>query len=97
MKKIILGLMLTGVILSGCSAKISTTKTAEEKLQENVVTKEGSILTMSGGEYLLSTKDGVVSIVSNKVDLSNYAKKKIKVTGMFSGSTLYVDKIETSN
>jgi hypothetical protein len=93
MKKIILGIMLSTILLSGCglaTSKPATTNT----IQENVVTKVGTISTKSGDEYLLVTSDGIVNITSNKVNLDNYLKKQIKVTGMFSGSTLYVDKLE---
>jgi hypothetical protein len=86
-------LLLATFILGGCT--LSQTKVStEQKLQENVVTKVGTISTKSGDEYLLVTSDGIVNITSNKVNLDNYLKKQIKVTGMFSGSTLYVDKLE---
>ena len=93
MKKIILGLILSTLILSGCGMS-QTTKTAEEKIQEKTVTKTGIISTKVGDEWLLSTDDGIVNMASNKVNLDNYLKKKVIVTGMFSGSTLYVDKIQ---
>jgi uncharacterized protein YcfL len=97
MKKIIVALVLSTFILSGCGAVQKTAnKTAEEKLQESVVIKTGMLTTKSGDEYLLSTTDGIVNITSNKVNLDSYLKKQITVTGMFSGSTLYVDKIETN-
>jgi len=93
MKKIILGLVLSTLILSGCGVT-TTTKTAEEKIQEKTVTKTGTISAKMGDEWLLNTEDGVVNMTSNKVDLDNYLKKKVTVTGMFSGTTLYVDKIQ---
>lgn len=96
MKKIIVALVLSTFILSGCGVVQKTTnKTAEERLQESVVTKTGMLTTKSGDEYLLNTADGIVNITSNKIDLDSYLKKQITVTGMYSGSTLYVDKIET--
>lgn len=93
MKKIILGIVLSTLILSGCGLQTKN-QTATEKLEQSVVTKVGTISVKSGEEYLLVTSDGIVNITSNKVNLDNYIKKPIKVTGMFSGSTLYVDKIE---
>lgn len=57
-------------------------------------TREGVLRIKSGEVYLLSTTDGIVNITSNKVNLDDYLKKNIKVTGMFSGDTLYVDEIE---
>jgi len=44
-------------------------------------------------EYLLKTDSEIVNITSNKINLDNYLKSKISVTGQFSGSTLYVDSI----
>lgn len=88
-----MSILLGSLLLGGCSLQ-SSTPTAEQKLQESVVTKTGSISTKVGDEYLLNTTDGIVNITSTKVDLNTYLKKQIKVTGMFSGSTLYVDKVE---
>jgi len=95
MKKIILGLVISGMILSGCTLTSKAPSTIE-KLEQNIVTKTGTISTKVGDEYLLTTKEGIVNITSNKVNLDTYLKKSIKVTGMFSGSTLYVDKIESA-
>ncbi|MFA5025883.1 MAG: hypothetical protein WC503_05245 [Candidatus Shapirobacteria bacterium] len=87
MKKylIIASLIISAVCLSGCGSQ----KT--ESSVSAVVTREGTLTMKSGEVYLLSTEDGIVNITSNKVNLDNYLKKKIKVQGMFSGDTLYVD------
>lgn len=95
MKKIILGLIISGLVLGGCTLTSKEPNTTE-KLEQNIVTKTGTISTKVGDEYLLSTSDGIVNITSNKVNLDTYLKKPVKVTGMFSGSTLYVDKIEST-
>jgi hypothetical protein len=90
MKKylIIAGLILSAISLGGCGSAKPTT------VIESQVTKEGTLTMKSGDVYLLSTSDGIVNLTSNKVDLDNFLKKKIKVEGMFSGDTLYVDKVE---
>lgn len=90
MKKylIISCLIISAISLGGCS----NTKTETSLLRE--VTKSGTLSTKSGDEYLLVTDDGIVNITSTKINLDNYLKKQISVSGMFSGSTLYVDKIE---
>ena len=80
------------MMLGGCGTV--ATKTTQNKLEESTVTKVGTISAKSGSDYLLITDEGIVNITSTKVDLDNYLKKKITVTGMFSGSTLYVDKVE---
>ena len=95
MKKIFLGILLSGLVLGGCGVGTGT-PTTSEKLEQNVVSRSGTISTKVGSDYLLSTADGIVNITSTKVNLDSYLKKQVKVTGMFSGSTLYVDKIESA-
>lgn len=95
---IIVGIiLLSATTLGGCGVKENSTGAVQQKMEENVVEKVGEIKTKVGDEYLLSTSEGIVNITSTKVDLNGYMKKKVKVTGMYSGSTLYVDKIETAN
>jgi len=94
MKKIILGIVLAGLVLGGCgTVTITSTQT---KLQQNVVTKTGTIQAKSAEGYLLSTSSGIVNLTSDKVNLDSYIKKSVTVTGMFSGDILYVDKIEAN-
>ena len=81
--------MFSILVLGGCG----TTKPTED-ISKNIVEKIGEIRVKAGDEYVLSTDLGLVNMTSTKIDLDNYMKKKIKVTGMFSGSTLYVDKVE---
>lgn len=94
MKKIILGIILASLILGGCGMVITTS--VENKLQQNVVSKTGVVQAKSTEGYLLNTSDGIVNITSDKVNLDNYMKKNITVTGMFSGDILYVDKIKAN-
>ncbi|OGL52213.1 hypothetical protein A3K55_00145 [Candidatus Shapirobacteria bacterium RBG_13_44_7] len=84
MKKVFLGLLISGMVLGGCGGN---------KAKESVVTKEGQLKTKVGSEYILDTGEELVNITSNKVNLDDYLKKTIRVMGMFSGSTLYVDEI----
>jgi hypothetical protein len=81
--------LFSSLFLSSCGQTISN----QEKINNNIVSKTGTLTMKSGDEYLLSTSDGIVNITSNKVNLDNYLKKKITVMGQFSGSTLYVDEI----
>jgi len=89
MKKylIIATLVLVSFSLSACGSAKQT------NIEEALVVKEGTLTMKSGEVYLLSTENGIVNLTSNKVNLDNYLKKKIKVTGMFSGDTLYVDTV----
>ncbi|HWS48930.1 MAG TPA: hypothetical protein VN174_02700 [Candidatus Methanoperedens sp.] len=87
MKKylVIACLFIAAISLSGCESKNQNTQVSA------TVDKEGVLTMKSGDVYLLSTEEGIVNITSNKVNLDQYLKKKIKVRGMFSGDTLYVD------
>lgn len=90
MKKylIIASLIISVIIFGGCG-RIKT-----ETNLSRLVTKSGTLSTKSGDEYLLITAEGIVNITSTKINLDDYLKKQIRVTGMYSGSTLYVDEIE---
>lgn len=77
-------------MFGGCGAR-------QSDLESNVITKTGVVQTKIGDEYILNTESEMINMASNKVDLENYMKKKVEVSGMFSGSTLYVDEIEISD
>jgi len=66
------------------------------KTAEVEIVKVGIIQTKVGNEYLLKTNDEIVNITSNNVELDSYMKKPIRVKGVFSGSTLYVDEVEVA-
>ena len=83
-KQILMVVVFCSVFLSSCGSSVKT---------ETTVSKTGTLTIKSGEEYLLKTDDGIVNMTSNKVNLDSYMKKKITVTGQFSGSTLYVDSI----
>ena len=77
-----------------CILFLSSCGSANPVKQDSAtVSKTGTLTIKSGEEYLLKTDEGIVNMTSNKVDLDSYMKKKITVTGQFSGSTLYVDSI----
>lgn len=75
-----------------CSVFLSSCGEAK-KVESGVVTKTGTVTMKSGIEYLFKTDEGIINMASNKVNLDSYLKKKITVTGMYSGSTLYVDEV----
>ncbi len=92
MKKIMLAaIIISGLMFGGCG---TTTENSQQRIEQNVVTKEGVVQTKIGDEYVLKTDSELVNMTSNKVNLDDYMKKQVKVTGMFSGSTLYVDRVE---
>lgn len=90
MKKIIivLTILVSGFLFSGCGEK-SITSTGENVNVEKI----GVLQAKAGEEFLLSTDQGVINVNSLKVDLNTFMKKKIKINGQFSGSTLYADSV----
>ncbi|OIP86888.1 hypothetical protein CO009_03970 [Candidatus Shapirobacteria bacterium CG_4_8_14_3_um_filter_35_11] len=89
MKKIIVVMVVlfSGLFLSGCAPQL------RGETVNATVTKSGTLTMKVENEYLLKTDSEIVNITSNKINLDNYLKSKISVTGQFSGSTLYVDSI----
>ena len=79
--------MAAAIVLSGCGMVATPAKV-------QTISREGLLKLKSGDNYLLQTSNGIVNITSNKIDLDNYLKKNIKVTGMFSGDILYTDTVE---
>jgi len=75
------------LFLSGCAPQL------RGETVNATVTKSGTLTMKVENEYLLKTDSEIVNITSNKINLDNYLKSKISVTGQFSGSTLYVDSI----
>jgi len=83
---VIKGLMvLVFVIMTGGCGKIEKT-TVEEKT--------GVIVARISDEYILNSEKETVNVASRKINLEEYMNKKVRVKGMFSGTTLYVDEIE---
>lgn len=86
-KYVIWGLLTAlGLMLGGCGSKDSAT--------EQTVSLEGRLQAKVEDGYLLMTSGGVQKVDSMKVNLSEYLDQEIKVTGQYSGATLYVDKID---
>lgn len=83
MKKIILTVFLA-IILVGCG------KSEDVNSQ---VSKSGLLKSKIGDEYVMVVDGDLVNVTSQKYDLNEYMGKNIKVEGMYSGSTLYVDEM----
>jgi len=54
----------------------------------------GTLLQTSSGNFNLTTKEGTVSLKSNTLDLEDYVYQQVRVVGMYSGTSLYVDQVE---
>lgn len=78
----ILGSSLT---FSGCAAKPANTTTENPN-----VTIMGT-LQSAAGKFSVVSNGKVTDLDSRRVDLSPYVGQIVKVTGQFSGTTLFVD------
>ncbi len=86
-----MGLIVVAALgLGGCGKDEGLNNTTDNGMVE----KEGVLKMKSGDEYLMNTDEGIINITSNKVNLDELIGKSIKVKGMYSGSTLYVDEVE---
>lgn len=85
-------ILALGLLLGGCGVS-QTQKSASELKQDNTVEMTGTVKTKVGDEYFFMTNGELKNITSNKVNLDQYIGKEIKVKGMYSGSTLYVDEV----
>ena len=54
----------------------------------------GILLKTSSGSFNLTTEQGIVRLKSSEVKLDDYVFEKIRVVGMFSGTSLYIDQVE---
>ena len=54
----------------------------------------GILLKTQNDDFKLSTDQGTVRLEADEIQLNDYVYQKIIVGGMFSGTTLYVDRVE---
>lgn len=84
--------LVTSFALSGCTL-FSTAETGQQ--QDINVTLSGVLSKGSGELFLLKTADkGIVSLHNAGATLDSYVGKSVTVVGQYSGSTLYVDKVQ---
>lgn len=81
-------ILLSGLFLAGCGT------TTPKQVPDITVEKIGEIKTKVGDEYILSSGSDLVNIASYNVKIDEYMKKKVKVKGSFSGTTLYINEIQ---
>jgi hypothetical protein len=88
------------VVLTGCTLPGQTAKpTATPAVNTQSINKslEGTVVSQVGGEgtdFTFQTATGPVAIHEGNATLSPYIGKKVRVTGQYSGTTLYVDSVE---
>ena len=99
-KKLTVGLIIGASVLlaGGCVPGTSNPNTAQpvntQSINESV---EGTVQaqTENQGEYTVKTTAGpVVMVHDGNATLAPYLGQKIKMTGQYSGDTLYVDSIQ---
>jgi len=93
-KKILVvgGLVTAGLFLGGCSLVAKPAKT-EIKTESPVQIITGKII-VSGDVVNISSSGKIIEITSRKIDLKQYSGQQVTVTGEFSGTTLFVDRVE---
>ncbi|MEK7525364.1 MAG: hypothetical protein AAB548_03265 [Patescibacteria group bacterium] len=85
-------LLATSLIFGGCSA--STPTPVQTQTETPDVNLTGTII-QAGSLYSLTiTGKPPVELDSRRVNLADYVGKTVTVTGQYSGTTLFVDKIE---
>ncbi len=93
-KKILVvgGLVTAGLFLGGCSLVAKPAK-SEIKIESPVQIITGKII-VSGDVVSISSSGKVIEITSRKIDLKNYNGRDVTVWGEYSGTTLFVDRVE---
>ena len=89
-KKILLAvvLLISSLTFGACVAKPASLTT------EDPNTNLTGVVTQTGSQFSIKTDTGIVTLESRKVDLSSAIGKTVTVIGQYSGTTLFVDKIE---
>ena len=92
-KKILLvgGVLFAAVLFAGCTLSGSSAPAPSADVN---ATLSGSLSEGAGGIFLLKTTEkGVVQLHDAGAKLEGFVGKNVSVTGQYSGTTLYVDKV----
>ena len=88
-KKILLAILLISSLTFGaCVAKPASVTTEDPNINLT------GVVTQAGAQFRIKTSTGIVALESRKLDLSLSVGKTVTVIGQYSGTTLFVDKIE---
>lgn len=98
MKSLLLGILFLGFIAVGGYVIFQKYKSAQPIVPNSSlnVTLSGEIKKVSGNsEYSYQISDGkkITGINSSRTDLSVFEGQNVTVTGQYSGTVLYVDKV----
>lgn len=94
MKKLIITILVLILLITVTFVGYTLIKSKQAKTPPDLIIKEGILKTKIGNEYQLDTGSGLVSLTSKQINLTQYMKTKIKVTGTLSGNVLSVTKVE---
>jgi|CXWL01.1.fsa_nt_gi PBP1b-binding outer membrane lipoprotein LpoB len=89
---LVIPLLIASIFFGGCSAPTPTPVQTQTETPD--VTLTGTVIQAGNRFSLSSTGKPPVELDSRKVKLVNYVGKTVSVTGQYSGTTLFVDKIE---
>ncbi len=88
-KKMLITLSLASSLIFGaCIAKPANITT------ENPNVTLSGVISQTGTQFVLKTDTKIISLDSRQVNLSQSVGKTVTVTGQYSGTTLFVDKVE---
>lgn len=84
-------ILVTSILIGGCSL---VAQPADIESESPDVTLTGTLI-QAGTKYSLNVAGKPpVDLDSRQVTLGNYANQTVTVTGQYSGTTLYVSKIQ---
>lgn len=87
---LISAVIASSLFLGGCSLVSQPTEVSVES-PTTIIT--GKII-VSGDMVTITSSGKVIEITSRKIDLKNYNGRDVTVWGEYSGTTLFVDKVE---
>lgn len=101
MKGLIFGILIISIIIvTGYFGikYISSTQTNQTPSKSEPVTISGVLQKVKGDDYefIILNKGKTVGIASYTIDLGQYTNKNVDITGQYSGTTLYADKVTAS-
>lgn len=87
-------IIVSSLMLGGCTVTLGQNAPSNSDLNNLNVTLVGTLTVGTGpGLYTLKTNVGISELHDGAVELKNFVGQKVSVTGQYSGSTLYVDKV----
>lgn len=88
MKRNLVMIILVSIFLTGCTTTSNTANNGQ------ITTLNGVILSGNpGGGWVLQTDDGIKEIHDGNASLEGMVGNEVEVSGMYSGTTLYVDEV----